>query len=317
MGTMEEHCYLYMYITRGWVSQYRGRHFHSLYITCGKARQISLLLHSQVDIMSKPSSEELLRQNVFSSIHMSTEVKSDQVSIFYPTCSFCGGLERKSSGRKVATCFISLYTNSSDSFVVWSKKQDDPKGILWLQSLCIRRGVADADGGALPIELISKGCRGRCSHTLKFPRKSTAEEWYKCLKLESRKNSQAQSSGDCDPFSSGESGGEESHGPLDSILSETELDSTFNQTSIVSRKQSSSPIHQYFYNSDSSSSTSSSTGKKQKKSKKFRIPFTTSIMDRKVSLPVHTSTSYTQSAIETLGSPDSETLGRWSWPVKV
>ena len=269
-------------------------------------------------------SDELLRQNVFSSIHMSTEVKTDQVSIGYPTCSFCGGLERKSSGRKVAACLISLYTNSSDSFVVWSKKQDEPKGMLWLQSCCIRRGV-DTEGGTLPIELISKGCRGRCSYTLRFPRKSLAEEWYRSLKLESRKNSAA-SGGDTDLFSS-DSSGDESH-PLDTIMSDTHLELRYDQASIrtSSNRRSSSPIlpkHHYTINTDDStikpiSNSTSSSKSKHKKAKGFRIPFTTSIMDRKVSLPTQTPSGYTQSTINTLNSPaDSETLGRWSWPVKV
>lgn len=254
--------------------------------------------------MMKAGTEELLRQNVFSSIHMSTEVKSGQASICYPICSFCGGMATgsKKTERKVATFQLSLYTNSSESFVVWSKKPEEPKGMLWLRSCCIRRG-SDTEG--MPIELISKGCRGRCSYTLRFTRRPVAEEWYRCLRQESRKSSPEESD---DPFSS--DSGEESN-PLDSILSETHLDLVSEEPRIQTRKISTPDTRQ-----KSNSPDGISSKKKTKKSKnKFQIPFSSSIMDRKVSLPV--STSYTHTTVDSPASPETEALGRWSWPVKV
>lgn len=127
---------------------------------------------------------EELRQEVFSSIHLSSLVKSTQTSITYPSCSFCGGGSVSSKGspkRKVAICQLTLYTNTSESFVVWCKKQDEPKGMLWLGSYCVRKGQESA------IELISRSCRGRCSYTLKFSTASTSDEWYRLLKQESRR----------------------------------------------------------------------------------------------------------------------------------
>lgn len=132
-------------------------------------------------------STEELRQNVFSSIHMSTLAKTSQASITYPSCTFCGGTlvsgsSKGSPKRKTALCQLSLYTNSSESFIVWYKKQEEPKGILWMRSCCIRKGLDDNT-----VELISRGCRGRCSYTLKFSSSHASEEWYKLLKQESRK----------------------------------------------------------------------------------------------------------------------------------
>lgn len=127
---------------------------------------------------------EELRQEVFSSIHLSSLLKSTQASITYPSCSFCGGGSLSSKGspkRKVALCQLKLYTNSSESFVVWYKKQDEPKGMLWLGSYCVRKGQESA------IELISRSCHGRCSYTLKFSTAPTSDEWYRLLKQESRR----------------------------------------------------------------------------------------------------------------------------------
>lgn len=112
---------------------------------------------------------------------MSTIVKTSQATVTYPCCSFCGGTDPKGSPkpRKVVLAQFSLYTNPSESFVVWCKKQDEPKGMLWVRSFCVRKG----DGGA--VELISRSCRGRCSYTLKFS--SASEEWYRLLRQESRR----------------------------------------------------------------------------------------------------------------------------------
>ena len=128
---------------------------------------------------------EELRQNVFSSILMSTKLKSSQVSLTYPSCSFCcgGGSGAKGSPkRKSLLCQLSLYVNPSESFMVWGKKQDEPKGMLWLRSCCVRRGQE-----AGTVELISRGCRGRCSYTIKLSTSSVADEWYRSLRAESRR----------------------------------------------------------------------------------------------------------------------------------
>lgn len=127
---------------------------------------------------------EELRQNVFSSILMSTKLKSTQASVTYPCCSFCGGsLSGKGSPkRKSLLCQLSLYVNPSESFIVWGKKQDEPKGMLWLRSCCVRRG--QEEGG---IEMISRGCRGRCSYTIKLSTAFVADDWYRALRGESRR----------------------------------------------------------------------------------------------------------------------------------
>uniref|UniRef100_A0A1X7VL50 PH domain-containing protein n=1 Tax=Amphimedon queenslandica TaxID=400682 RepID=A0A1X7VL50_AMPQE len=266
--------------------------------------------------MSKPGSDELLRQNVFSSIHMSTQVKMGQVSMSYPSCSFCGKTG-KGGSRKVRQCYFSLYTNSSESFVVWYKKQDgEPKGMLWLKSCCVRRGAECSAEATMPIELISKGCRGRCSYTLRFSNRGTAEEWYRSLRSESRKNGSGGSTGadidEYDPFSS--DSGEDSN-PLDEIFSESPSSREQGLTVTKTRRKISSPSFPKRQSPDNKKQTPGSS------KKRFQIPssFTAAIIDRKVSLPA-VSTVYSGSAIEGPSSPvfDSDIMGRWSsWPVKV
>lgn len=269
--------------------------------------------------MTKPGSDELLRQNVFSSIHMSSRVKMGQVSISYPSCSFCGGTG-KGGNRKVLQCSFSLYTNSSESFVVWYKKQDEPKGMLWLKSCCVRRGAECSAEATMPIELISKGCRGRCSYTLRFSNRGTAEEWYRSLRSESRKNTHGGSSGEpdegYDPFSS--DSGEESN-PLDDIFSERTSSRRDQELTVTKPKRKiSSPSFPKRHSPDNKTRTT--TPRSSSPKKRFHIPsFTTAIMDRKVSLP-SVNTVYTGSTVEGPSSPviDSDALGRWSsWPVKV
>ena len=128
---------------------------------------------------------EELRQSVFSSILMSTKLKSSQASLTYPSCSFCGGTSstKGSPKRKSLPCQLSLYVNPSESFIVWGKKQDEPKGMVWLRSCCVRRGQEEGT-----IELISRGCRGRCSYTIKLSTAAyVADDWYRSLRLESRR----------------------------------------------------------------------------------------------------------------------------------
>ena len=256
--------------------------------------------------MVKQGSEEMLRQSVFSSIHMSTSLKCSQVSISYPCCSFCGGViaGNKKSDRKVAVCQLSLYTNSSESFIVWSKKPEEPKGILWLHSCCIRRG-SDIEGN-MPIELLSKGCRGRCSYTLRFASRIVAEDWYRLLKQESKKNTPTEND---DPFSS--DSGEEEPSPLDSILSETQLELYDEETlfiaSISSRKTSLPAVSII---SQPSPEISKPVKKPSSKNKTFKLPFSSSLMDRKISLP--SPAYHPNTTVESPISPDSDAVARWS-----
>lgn len=276
--------------------------------------------------MEKQGSEELLRQNVFSSIHMSSSIKSNQVSVSYPACSLCcggattlSGTPNKKTARKQAVLQITLYANSSESFVVWGKKVDEPKGILWLRSCSIRRG-SDNEGN-MPIEMLTKGCRGRCSHTLRFASRIVAEEWYRLLKQESRKLTPMEYE---DPFSS--DSGEEEASPLDRILSDTtSMDATDGEQFLYqvpsSRRSSSPAIKSQFIRTNSSDNHFLSTSLPPLKNSKscFRFPFSTS--SRKTSLPVvYTShhQQYHQNMNHLLLEPQNATdLERWSWPVPV
>ena len=278
------------------------------------------------------SSEEL-RQEVFSSIHLSSLVKSTQASITYPSCSFCGGASTSSKGspkRKVALCQLTLYTNSSESFVVWYKKQDEPKGMLWLGSYCIRKGQ---DGA---IELISRSCRGRCSYTLKFSAAPASEEWHRLLKQESRRVPSI-----CDelPVSSIEDGNSTS---LDCILTDSSPLSITAFSDLVSDENSDElrdtlepiipPTAQPFTKSKSSSkvkSKSKSSPKNKSKHRNKSAPILCNPLqglggkNNKKSSPIPLSATYSSSVsmglypldtIENSGSDDQ--LSRWSWPLK-
>ena len=245
--------------------------------------------------MVKQGSEDMLRQSVFSSIHMSSELKTGQVSLGYPRCTFCGGMtlgKKSNAARKTTLCQLSLYTNSSESFVVWYKKMDEPKGILWLRSCCVRRG-ANTDG-IMPIELISRGCQGRCSYTLRFSQRRSAEEWYQLLRREARRNDSVD--GD-DPFNSGDSGDE--CNPLQSILSDIPEDSSSEDS--FSRT---SPTQ-----SATSTRSPSPSKKPPGKTKHFRLPFS-HMKERKVGLPNSSSMPSTR---DTPSSPETG-ISRWSWP---
>ncbi len=156
--------------------------------------------------MVKPGAEEL-RQKVFSSTHMSTMVKTAQATVTYPCCSYCGGYLNSSQKRKVVFGQLSLYTNPSESFIVWYKKHDEPKGLLWLRNCCIKKGHEGTE-----IQVITRGCRERCSYTLSFLALSTADEWYWSLKQESRRVPSIGSGIFCEELDSASS--------LDSILNE-------------------------------------------------------------------------------------------------
>lgn len=118
-----------------------------------------------------------LQQSVFSSIHLSTMVKCDKVSLVYPSCPFCKC--RKSTSSKTKACLyqISLYTNSSEAFIVWYKRSR-PKGMLWTHSCRVARGQ---DGH---IELMSRSCKAHCSYVLKFPTPTQTDDWFQILRKE-------------------------------------------------------------------------------------------------------------------------------------
>ena len=118
-----------------------------------------------------------LQQSVFSSVHLSTMVKCDQVTLLYPSCPFCKCRKGTTSKRKAGLYQISLYTNSSEAFIVWYKRSK-PKGILWMHSCSVVRGH---DGN---IELVSRSCKGCCSYVLKFSAPTQTEDWYEVLRKE-------------------------------------------------------------------------------------------------------------------------------------
>lgn len=275
------------------------------------------------------SSEEL-RRSVFSSIHMSSLLRTTHSSITYPSCSFCGGSainSRSSPKRKVALCQLSLHTNPSDSFIVWYKKQDEPKGMLWLRSCCVKKGQENT------IELISRGCRGRCSYTLKFACLSTNEEWYRLLKQEARKTTSV--------------GDDLTNDVVDGTSDLTSLDSMLTDITPLSSLTELSSYNESDENSDVGSITSfdqdsvaplPTTKSKKKKSVKpvkaklkvkpvFCNPLQGLVRTRKTSQP-QMSSSYSVSAVTTTSSPlesientsrsspDLDYWSRWSWPLK-
>ena len=267
--------------------------------------------------MVKPGSEEL-RQNVFSSILMSTKLKSSHASVTYPCCTFCGGSSAKGSPkRKVLLCQLSLYINPSESFIVWGKKQDEPKGILWLRSCCVRRGQERT------IELISRGCRGRCSYTLKFSSSSSADDWYRSLRGESRR---APTVGDDVPSSDEDDG--RMSATLDAILTE--------MTPLASENhEQEEDLLDYPEDLPPSITVSAPpaplptalAGKKSPKIKKSSKKLKASspvlcnplqgLVSRKTSCPVtsYSASIYPLESIENTPAPVSEAeMTRWSWP---
>lgn len=280
-------------------------------------------------------STEELRQNVFSSIHMSTLAKTVQANITYPSCTFCGGTlvsgsSKGSPKRKSALCQLSLYTNSSESFIVWYKKQEEPKGLLWMRSCCVRKGLNDNT-----VELISRGCRGRCSYTLKFSTCHASDEWYKLLKQESRKipclGDELPSSLDVEEgyLASLDSMLTDTNSPL-SILndenyqnSDQEEQKTKPNDQVAPLQHSPTPSPK---SSPKSKRTKSKSGKSNKKSSTVICnPLQgLSSKSRKVSvIPISSSFNSSREAVEFSGNPlesienTEDYLSRWSWPMKV
>jgi len=126
--------------------------------------------------------DEMLRQNVFSSMHMSTRLKSEVVQLVEPVCSMCG-VNKGPSKKKTRSYHFSVYTNCSEPFVVWFKKSEEPKGMLLLRTFNIRRSSTEAN----VLELVSKTCHFKCAYKIKLSSSNKVGEWYQLLKDESRK----------------------------------------------------------------------------------------------------------------------------------
>ncbi|XP_065883461.1 uncharacterized protein [Dysidea avara] len=126
--------------------------------------------------------DEMLRQNVFSSMHMSTRLKSEVVQLVEPVCSVCG-VSKGPPKKKTRSYHFSVYTNCSEPFVVWFKKSEAPKGMLWLRSFNIRRSSTEAN----VLELVSKTCHFKCAYKIKLSSSNKVGEWYQLLKDESRR----------------------------------------------------------------------------------------------------------------------------------
>jgi hypothetical protein len=276
---------------------------------------------------------EELRQNVFSSIHMSTLAKAVQANITYPSCTFCGGTlvsgsSKGSPKRKSALCQLSLYTNSSESFVVWYKKLEEPKGLLWMRSCCIRKGVNENT-----VELISRGCRGRCSYTLKFSSLHASDEWYKLLKQESRK---IPSLGDELPSSLDADEGY--FASLDSMLTDTAPLNVLNevlhgnQQDSENQEESRTECNDHTLSSSPKSSPKSTPKSKNSKSKTIKGTKKSSPVicnplqglsskSRKSSV-IPISSSFTNGGMVIDSNPlesienSEDYLSRWSWPMK-
>ena len=128
------------------------------------------------------AADEMLRQNVFSSIHLSSRLKSDVVQLSTPSCSNCG-VSKATNKKKPGTYHFSIYTNKSEPFVVWFKKREDPKGMLWLRNYTVRKCLSDSS----ELELVSRGCPFKCTHKIRLSNVNKASEWYQLLREESRR----------------------------------------------------------------------------------------------------------------------------------
>lgn len=249
--------------------------------------------------MVKPGTEEL-RQKVFSSTHMSTMVKTTQATITYPCCSYCGGYLNSSPKRKVVFGQVSLYTNPSESFIVWYKKHDEPKGLLWLRSCCIKKGH-----GETQIQLITTGCRERCSYTLSFLALPIANEWYRTLKQESRKAPSISGGMFCEELDSASS--------LDSILNEvttSHSDSDENWSDDMDRQSAVAR--------DGSFAGASVSPVKRNSKVKYSV---VSVHGPRSASPVMSSSvagaaePRTVEMLQLAVDPSEDHLSRWSWPL--
>lgn len=256
---------------------------------------------------------------------MSTKLKSSQVSLTYPSCSFCGGNtnSKGSPKRKSLLCQLSLYVNPSESFIVWGKKQDEPKGMVWLRSCCVRRGREE---GA--IELISRGCRGRCSYTLKLSTSFVADDWYRSLRGESRR---APTVGDDVPTDLEED--DRMSATLEAILTEmapstisdnfaedNELDGGSRLTTQLSGLVDQPPATQHSSSSSKKSTKTKKHAKKLKSSPVLCNPLQGLVSRKSTRSNVSVVGSYSASIypldateVTTPSLPELE-MTRWSWP---
>ena len=259
---------------------------------------------------------EELRQNVFSSILMSTKLKSLQASLTYPSCSFCGGSSnaRGSPKRKSLLCQLSLYVNPSESFIVWGKKQDEPKGMVWLRSCCVRRGQEEAT-----VELISRGCRGRCSYTIKLSTSSVADDWYRSLRGESRR---APTVGDDDPS---EEEDDRMSATLDAILTEMapstggERPGEEEEETTDSNSVHRDPPPAVLVTPAPSKKTKGKKRAKKLKSSPVLCNPLQGLVSRKTNCPVSVTYSASIFPLDITTEPNTPTLPelemtRWSWP---
>ena len=54
--------------------------------------------------------------------------------------------------------------------------------MLWMRTCCVQKGMESEN----TVEIISRGCRRRCSYTLTFFSNGDKEKWYRLLKQESK-----------------------------------------------------------------------------------------------------------------------------------
>ena len=256
---------------------------------------------------------------------MSTLARKVQAGITYPSCTFCGGTLVSSSSKNspkrksYALCQLALYTNSSESFVVWWKKQDEPKGMLWMRSCCIKKGLDENT-----VELISRGCRGRCSYTLKFSSSRACDEWCRLLKQESRK---IPCLGDELPASLEDEGYLAS---LDSMLTDTsplnvlnevlhgssDEEDTENQEETESQDQI-TPLQRHTSPTQTTTKTSKSKTVKNKLKSNPVISLQGLSSKSKKTSVIPISSSFSNSSVNSTLPLDSiENDARWSWPMK-
>jgi len=177
------------------------------------------------------------------------------------------------------------------------------------------------------VELISRGCRGRCSYTLKFSNNTVSEEWYKLLKQESRK---IPSFGDELPSSLMEDAGYQAS--LDYVLTDITPLSVLNEV-LHGKVEESTNEEKDTTDSPSESSPTTSPKLKSKNSKKLAKHKRKSSpvicnplqgLSAKTKKTIPSSSSLTNNAFYSVNETDSfdnnqdaDYLTRWSWPVKV
>lgn len=287
---------------------------------------------------SKKSSaaDEMLRQNVFSSIHLSSRLKSDVVQLSTPLCSNCG-VNKATSKKKPGSYYLSIYTNKSEPFVVWFKKREDPKGILWLRNYTVRKSTNDVN----ELELVSRGCPFKCAHKIKLASSNKASEWYQLLRDESRRQPSINDDISSEPFldsifddaAQRSFFSEEDDSKLDLVESDSEtnsLSSSVDSEDKLSLNDSavgiSSPVSQnsnsfsYLKGSKSRNLTTSALpplkAKETKKVKSTSLLLSPHHQQQQYKLPAPVSPQAHRKPLSNCDYNSSETdlAERWSWP---